>query len=309
MSLRRFTEFVLRSRLNAVLAAFLLSFIPLIGASISILIATLVTLRKGALEGTIVLVASLAPFLINYMVAPVPADAHMLLIATLTVIAINILTWLLALILRSYANWSLVVEVAAFVGIVLVGCIHYAYPEIQDWWSAQLTAYFSKTSSLLGSLTPDDGSSASDNTAAAANIVANVKQYATGFIVASVMFNALLQLILARWWQAVMFNPGELRKELHQIRLSYISVVIFAVISIGAYLGNSICLDFTPVMMTAFCAAGLSMIHYVVLSRKANWFWLAVVYMGIMFVFPLGMALIAIAGLFDSLLDLRKRLG
>ena len=58
--LNRFTDFILRNRLHAIIVAFLLSYIPLFGSSIGILIAIFITLRQGALEGTLVLIATLA---------------------------------------------------------------------------------------------------------------------------------------------------------------------------------------------------------------------------------------------------------
>jgi hypothetical protein len=304
MLLRRFTDYVLHNRLQAMLAAFLLAFIPLIGAGASILVAALVTLRKGAFEGTLVLIASLVPFVVSYAISE-PAAGGQLLIAMETLIAINILTWLLALVLRRYANWSLVIEVAALAGMILVGSVHLLFPDIQAWWGTQLTASFSKAAVVLGQLSDDPSASK----AMTADLVANLQRYVTGFVVVSVMFNALLQLILARWWQAVIFNPGELRKELHQIRLSYVSVLVFAAVGMLGYLGSNLCLDFLPVLIAAFCAAGLSLIHRLVISNRAGWFWLSIVYFSIMFVVPLGIVLVAIVGLFDSLLDVRKQLG
>src|SRR5438445_7459400 len=112
MLLRRFTDFVLRSRLHAMGAAFALSLVPLFGASIGILIAAFVTLRKGAFEGTLVLCAVMAPYLLSYAMSESESQSQLLLIATATVIAINILTWLLAVVLRRYSNWNIVIEVS-----------------------------------------------------------------------------------------------------------------------------------------------------------------------------------------------------
>src|SRR6185312_14018774 len=153
MLLRRFTDFVLRGRYHAMGTAFALSLIPL-GASISILIAALVTLRKGAFEGTWVLAATLAPYLLGYALSS--EQSQIVLIATVSVVVINILTWLLAVILRHYPHWGFVIEAAVFVGIVLICIIHLVFPEVQDWWMTQLTAYLNKTTAMLGSLGTDD---------------------------------------------------------------------------------------------------------------------------------------------------------
>lgn len=304
MLLRRFTDFVLLSRLHAMGAAFALSLIPLFGASMGVLIAAFITLRQGAFEGTLVLCAVLAPYLLSYALSESSPQPQMLLIATLTIIAINILTWLLALVLRRYSNWNLVIEVSILAGVLLICVIHLVFPEVQNWWGAQLTTYLNKTASLLEQFAPD-GVSAQEEMQA--SIVASMKQYITGLVIASIIFNALLQLVIARWWQAILYNPGGLRKELHQIRLSYVSASVFIAVLGLAYMGNAFSLDMMPVMVTAFCAAGLSLIHCVLAAKGVGGFWLVFVYLGIMFIFPMGIVLVAIVGLLDSLFDIRER--
>ena len=65
MLLRRFTDFVLQSRIHAIGTAFVLTFIPWIGAPVSVLIAALVTLRKGIFEGVLVLIAASALYVFD----------------------------------------------------------------------------------------------------------------------------------------------------------------------------------------------------------------------------------------------------
>jgi hypothetical protein len=304
MLLRRFTDFILRSRLHAMGTAFVLSLVPLFGASIGILIAAFVTLRKGALEGTFVLCAAITPYLINYALSPASTQPQMIMIATETIIAINILTWVLALVLRKFGNWNLVIEVSILAGIVLICVIHLIFPELQTWWGTQLTTYFNKTTSMIEQLSPEGAATQEEMQAA---IIANIKQYITGLVIASIIFNALLQLIIARWWQAILYNPGGLRKELHQIRLSYVSASVFIAVLGLAYMHNVFGLDMMPVMVTAFCAAGLSVIHNLFALKNAGWFWLVLVYLGVLFAFPMGMVAVAMIGLLDSLFNIRQR--
>lgn len=304
MLLRRFTDFILQNRAYAMGTAFVLSLFPLFGASLGILIAAFITLRKGAFEGTLVLCAVFVPYLLSYALAPPSTQPQMLMIATLTIIAINILTWLLALILRRYGNWNWVIEVSILAGVVLIFAIHLIFPDLQNWWSAQLTSYLNKTASMLEQFAPEGDAARGEMQA---SIVANMKQYVTGFVIASIILNALLQLIIARWWQAIMFNPGGLRQELYAIRLSYVSASVFIAILALAYAGNALGLDMMPVMVIAFCAAGLSLIHCILAAKNAGWFWLALVYLGMLFLFPMGVVLVAMVGLLDSLFNIRQR--
>lgn len=308
MLLRRFTDFILRNRINGMGAAFMFSLIPVIGGSISILIVGLITLRKGAYEGTLVFIASILPYVLNYVTYPAATTVQMevVFIATMIVIVINMLTWFLALMLRSFNNWGLTLEAGALAGVVAVMLVHLFYPDVTVWWGQQLTAYSHKTASVLAQLMPPSSDTMSKGMTP--GMISVIKNYATGFSVASLLVNALLQLVIARWWQAAMFNPGGLQTELHQIRLSYVSALIFILAIISWNSGNPVGTDVLPVITVVFGAAGLSLLHALVAANKAGWFWLTLVYLGVMFLFPLGIASVAMAALVDTVFDFRKRL-
>src|SRR5690606_19843174 len=69
------------------------------------------------------------------------------------------------------------------------------------------------------------------------------KQFATGFMVMGILFNAILQLMVAAWWQASVFHPGSLKKQLHRIRLSQLAGLLFILSLVLSYLGNSVVID------------------------------------------------------------------
>lgn len=290
--LRRFTDFILQNRLQAMGVAFVCSYIPLLG-SISILIAGLVTLRKGALEGLWVVLAATLPYVFKYYATDtVPTD--MVFIGLLLNITSNALVWLFAVILKRYNNWSMITECSILLGMVVVGWLHLMYPDIQTWWGTQLTKYMSKTTLMV-----------SEQQAAVINII---KYYATGLFVVSVLFNVMLQLILSRWWQAAMFNPGGLRTELRQIRLSHVLGIIMVVGFALTWFGNETITDMMPVFYAAFGAAGLSFMHYYVSTIKNTFVYLIILYLLIIWVFPLSVLALACVALLDVWMDLRKRL-
>lgn len=307
MFLRRFTDFVLQSRVQAMATAFIIAFIPLIG-SISILIAALVTLRKGILEGAFVTVAATLPYVIGYYVSAPPTDQAIMMFGMIgVIIASNVLTWLFAVVLRQFSNWNFTFELAALLGVLAIGIVHLVYPDIQNWWAAQLTAYFAKTADTVGKFSPGVSGQAAIPSDVQMQAVATMKQLATGFIVVSILFNAMLQLLIARWWQAVMFNPGGLRKELYQIRLSHIAGAVFVIGFALAYLGSDLAIDMMPVIFAVFFAAGLSVIHKMISLTKNGWIWLFLIYLGIIWLFPVSIAIVAMVALLDTGIDIRKR--
>jgi hypothetical protein len=302
MFLRRFTDYILQSRLHAVLVAFVIAVAPVIG-SISIVIAALITLRKGSREGALVVAAATLGAVLQYIVYPASNESGMAMAVILALIASNVLTWLFAIMLRQYSYWNLTLEVAALVGIFAVIAAHIVYPGIQDWWQTQLTAYLSKAASNVDLVKPD-----AETIAAQVELVGIMKQYATGLVIASLLFNALLQLLIARWWQAVMFNPGELRKELHQIRLSYATGILFVIGAVLSYGRVEMAMDIMPVLLMVFFIAGLSLLHYLIAPTNFSWMLLILMYMAVMWLFPVSIVIVSFIALLDTTVNIRQRI-
>ena len=296
MLLRRFTDFILRGPLEAIGVTLVLTFIPLIG-SVSILIAAFITLRRGAFEGALVFLAATVPVFVTYTLYP-PESQTVLLALVLS----NLLTWLLALVLRQYHNWNLVLEAAGFIGILVVVLLHIVYPDIQTWWGSQLTIYVGKVAEYLDQVSASAITLPQD---VQLEMVANAKPFATGYLVVTLLFNALVQLLIARWWQAVDVNPGGLRNELHSIRLSYAAGIIFIAAMVLAFLDVAIAQDILPVLYGVFCGAGLSLIHCSLANNKISGFWLAILYAVLILFTSYCVMLIAVIGLLDTILDFR----
>lgn len=306
MLLRRITDFILQNRVQAMAAAFLFAFLPYVG-SIGILIAAFVTLRKSVIDGALVALAATVPYLISYGVSASSADQTPMAMVLLGIILLgNFLTWIFAVVLRQFNNWNFTLELAALIGVLTIGLAHLVNPNIQDWWAGELASYFAKTTEAVSKLNVEAASQsiAKEAQLQAVNVV---KQFATGFLVVSILFNALLQVVIARWWQAVMFNPGGLRLELYHIRLSQIAAGVYLVFLALAYLGVDVALDVLPVLCMIFFLAGLSLIHERVNLTKLSWLWLLIIYFGIVRLFPLSVILVSVIALFDTGIDFRKR--
>jgi hypothetical protein len=298
--LRRFTDFILQSRFQAMGVAFVCSYIPLLG-SVGILIAGLVTLRKGALEGLWIVLAATLPYLFKYYSADL-TQGDMVFLGLLLNIASNVLVWAFAVLLRRYNNWSIILEYSVLLGIVVIGLVHLFYPDILNWWGIQLTKFI-KSALMMNA--PQSATSATEQQVAVINII---KFYATGLFVVSVLFNVMLQLILSRWWQAAMFNPGGLRLELRQIRLSHVSSILLMIGFGLTSFGSEMITDMMPVLCAVFAAAGLSFMHCYLATIKNTLVWLIILYLLVIWLFPLSVVFLAFVALFDVWMDLRKRL-
>ncbi len=299
--LRRVTDFILQNRLQAMAVAFVVAYIPLLGST-SILIAGLVTLRKGAIEGALVFCAATIPALLGYYTTSTPTQqAGMALMAVGIVILSNILVWLLAVLLRCYNNWSLLLNFSLLLAFITVIIVHSIYPDIQHWWGMQLTAYLTRATAMLSGLPETDMKTQ-------LQAINTIKPYATGLIAVSLLLNALLQVALSRWWQATLFNAGELRKELYSIRLNYTMGGLFILVLLASFWHNPTVTDVQPVFYGFFCVAGLSLAHSLLASAKYSGFWLLLVYVATLLLLPESVMFIALISLLDVLFNFRQRL-
>lgn len=114
--------------------------------------------------------------------------------------------------------------------------------------------------------------------------------------------------MLARAWQAGLYNPGGFRKEFHSLRLSPVIAILCAVtMVIGPVLGlNSLLLAWaagTPLFM-----AGLGLVHGVVGKKQWSGQWLVIFYIAMLLLGPSLMMLLLVMAFVDSWLDIRRRI-
>lgn len=306
MWLQRFTHYLLQHRYPTIAFAFLITFIPIIGI-FGILIAALVTLRKGIVEGAIVTVAASLPYVISFFVSVQDPSAAPFTLWTAMGVAIlsNVLTWVFACMLLRQMSWSGIVQVAALLGVLVVSVVHLAYPDIANWWGKQLQIYAAHAQAVSAALK----TSAANTNDVQLEALNTSKQYATGVMAVIILLNALFQVVVARWWQAIMFAPKTLRVELQSIRLSQLAGVLFVISLALSYWGNAVVLDVMPILYVLFCAAGLSLVHYLfgLMQSQTAWLWLCLLYVTLILSIPLSVVVIAMFALMDIWLDFRKR--
>ncbi|MDI9246205.1 hypothetical protein [Marinobacter sp. CHS3-4] len=114
--------------------------------------------------------------------------------------------------------------------------------------------------------------------------------------------------MLARSWQAKLYNPGGFQKEFHALRLSPAIAVLCVVITVG---GSFIGLN--PMLMGwagAFplVLAGLGLIHGSVRRKGLSGQWLVLFYLALVFLGPSLMILLLVLAFVDSWLDIRGRI-
>lgn len=309
MWLKRFTHYLLEHRWVTLAVTFVITFVPIVG-SFGSLVATLVTIRKSVVEGAVLMLAATIPYGLslyftgNHEINVVPAVAWAALCVT---VLINVLAWVFAVMLRRHNSWSTIIQLAALLGVLVVSVVHLVYPEVAAWWMQQLTQQAALITSKL-----KNASGAMLDQQARTDAIKLSSEHMTGVLTAVILFLAMTQLVVARWWQSVVFQAASLRKELHHIRLSHLAGVLFLVSLALAYYGNGnrVVLDIMPILYLLFSTAGLSLIHFVfgLMRSPVAWVWMLLIYTILVFTVPASIFFLAVLGLIDIWLDIRKRL-
>jgi hypothetical protein len=323
------THYLLRHRWQALILTFLITYIPVLGMA-SILVAALFTLCAGVLEGALFTLVATLPYLLIFLVSntqEAEVFTMMTFAAAILTVTSNTLTYVFTVLLRRHWSWSAILQIAALVGVLVISVIHLAYPDVGEWWGRQLTLFYNQATDLSGAK-PVSGELLEGNQLDTIN---TVKSFATGMVVSFVLFTAVVQVMLARWWQVAIVNRGRMGKELFYIRLSRLAGVLFFASIIFCYLENRVALDILPVLCLLFGAAGLSLIHYLcgLMDASRGRFWLTMLYLALMYslamiamltvlnvMLPVMLAVLILTislfafvtlGFFDVWFDLRRR--
>jgi len=286
-------HWLLADNRNACGLAFASTLMPLLhlpGALLAGLIVGFVTLQKGLRAGLAILAWVAMPAIVLVFIHSY---------GTFDVLLFRcVLVWGLALLLARYRSWTLVLEVMWLIGIVIVLVVHFVVPDPAAMWYAFITNVIQQAQALQSWKIA----------AEVQQVLVHIAKIATGVTSFVLMLLTLVQLVVARWWQASLFNPGGLRREFVQIHLRWPLTAFCAVLLIGAMLTQPLLLDVLPMLFFPFSIAGLSLLHYWAGVKQGFLLPLAVMYFALIFATFYGVLLLAILGSADSGADFRKRI-
>ena len=139
--------------------------------------------------------------------------------------------------------------------------------------------------------------------------LSNAGTWMTGVSTATQFVIASVSLLLARVWQARMFNPGGLQKEFHGLRYGLVAGVIGLLIpAAAAFLDSELLDNLAIVVMVVFAFQGLAVLHSLVTQLKMHALMIVGVYVFLIMLAPSSIKFIGIIGLVDTWVDFRSRL-
>lgn len=289
-------SFTMRGRSQATLvaavSAMLSLIVPLVGLISSAAIA-LVTLRKGADEGLVVgAFAGFAGGLLAFTAlgSPLPAVGFVLMLW--------LPVWVLGLVLRQTRSLALTVQVAALFGLLVVAGIRLFAADPATYWVELLEP---ARRSLVGSSVID--------ATVSERLVVQAARWMTGAFAATFCFQLLLALLIGRWWQALLYNPGGFGAEFRALRMrsevaySALGLAAVVLLSDGAMWATELLLLLAPL----FFLQGVAIVHNLAHAYSAHRGWLIGFYGLLLLVMPYAEILVAGFGFLDNWVDLRTR--
>ena len=284
--MRAIAEFIMRGRMQATLVVAGCAALPLLywlGAAAG----CLVLLRRGLRDALGVLALGLLPALAWWLYSDDPR-ALLVLLGSAS----------LALVLRASESWNRVLLVSIAMGVVFSVVLGTAFaPQIEMLAQALIKVMPSLLGDVYQKLSVDEQ-------ARFASLIAPVL---TGLIAALLQIVSLLSLLVGRYWQALLYNPGGFGREFRAIRIPLLpAMLLLACMLLGPNLGSQMAM-LTPLCSVPLVFAGLALIHGLVAQKRLARFWLVGLYVTLLLFMQLIYPLLVVLAIVDSLIDFRGR--
>ncbi len=258
----------------------------------------LVTLRHGPRESVVVMGwTALAAAALTWMIlgSPLPVLA--------TALLLWLPVWLLALLLAQSASQGIALAAAGLLGLLALIGVHLLVGSPEAQWRELLEKMLVPVLEMQG-IPVDSGT------------LAEAARLMTGLVVAVSVLGVWLSVLLGRWWQSLLYNPGGFGQEFRALRMDRrvalgTLVVLLATSLVGDALG-ALGIELMVLAVVLYMVQGLAVVHAVVAGRRAAVVWLVVLYIALLLFWPFNiylMLFLSVGGFVDAFVDWRARLG
>jgi len=270
----------MRGRLQAAGVCIVCGIVPFVHW-VAIAVVALVVLRKGPLEGALLMLWTCLPLAAWLMIGPDPS-----------LLLVLVGTFGLALVLRTTLSWEWVLAGAVAFAVVSALVIEY----FAGGWLGETMALYAKFMKSTGTRQPD----LTDE---------QLRHLLVGLLGMGQAYAMIVSLVLARWWQSQLYNPGGFRREFHSLRLppamSWVlvgsTVLLFA-------LGDPKYARWIPLLTVPMIVSAIGLVHWIVAKNKLSGNWLVVFYVLFFGLIQVIYPVMASLALIDSWIDVRKRI-
>lgn len=279
--MRLLAEFIMRGRIQAAVVALIGNWVPLLTPAA----VALVTLRTGASNGFLVLLWGLLPAVLMLGFSQIDPLVPLVVVGGLLV------TYLLALLLRTRASWAHCLTGAVALATLLALLQQLLMPEL-------LQVVVDSLERFLEML--QESSEAETAYAVPGPI------FASGLVAYGVAFSAVLGLVLGRWWQSLLYNPGGFGQEFQALRLTTPQALVSFAAGMYCLLQGPDYAIWAGLFTLPLLFVGLAIVHRVVALKGLGVQWLVVFYVALLVLTPVTQLLVVL-GFLDTWLNIRGR--
>ena len=244
----------------------------------------LVTLRQGVASGGWLVFWALLPAVVASWLSGDPGSVLLLLGV-----------FVLAVVLRATVSLALAVAASAPVGLISGGGLLLIGADLL----AQLVDVFA---GLLEQLQANVATEESTGLVLSAPSIVQI----AGILAAGNAVTAVLSLLLARYWQALLYNPGGFREEFHALRLPPLWTTGLGLLSLAVWAQEPWVSGWALVVSVPLMFCGFSLVHAYVAASGRGASSLVIFYLLWLFVDPVkGLLLGCVVA--DAWIDFRRR--
>jgi len=274
--MRALASFIMRGRMQATLVVVISAVLPLL-FWLSAAAGSLVLLRRGFRDATSVIVGGLLAGLAVWVMGdPI----------TFLVIAGALA---LAAMLRAEHPWSRVLLVSAVFAVAFSLVLDLALAQTFDVLAKAFAEAMPKIEGqpvLSGEL---------------------IRPVLVASTAVTVQLFSVLALVLARYWQAALYNPGGFGREFRALKLpKQTMAVLVAVMVVAPFIGPQFII-LASASSLVLVLAGIALMHGLVAQGRLAGFWLVGMYVTLPLIMQLVYPLLVVLAIVDSLIDFRGR--
>lgn len=274
--MRALASFIMRGRVQATLVVVISAVLPLL-FWLSAAAGSLVLLRRGFKDATTVIVGGLLAGLAVWVMGdPI----------TFLVIAGALA---LAAMLRAEHPWSRVLLASAVFAVAFSLVLDLALAQTFDVLAKAFAEAMPKIEGqpvLSGEL---------------------IRPVLVASTAVTVQLFSVLALVLARYWQAALYNPGGFGREFRELKLpKQTMAVLVAVMVVAPFIGPQFII-LASASSLVLVLAGIALMHGLVAQGRLAGFWLVGMYVTLPLIMQLIYPLLVVLAIVDSLIDFRGR--
>ena len=274
--MRALADFIMRGRVQATLVVVISAVLPLL-FWLSAAAGSLVLLRRGFKDASTVIAFGLLPAVAIWALGD--PSTLLVLLGTLG----------LAALLRAGHSWSRVLMSSVVLGLV--------YSLILDTVLRETFEVLAKA--LVQALPQIEGKPVIPGELIGPVLVASTAVMLQLF--------SVLALMLARYWQAALYNPGGFGREFRALKLPRVTMLtLVAVMVLGPFIGPQF-IVLASASSLVLVLAGIALMHGLVAQGRLAGFWLVGMYVTLPLIMQLIYPLLVVLAIVDSLIDFRGR--